>query len=45
MTLKNLKSDTKTQNQLETKNLLELRSSFLGNLKVEKHLNETSLTK
>jgi hypothetical protein len=35
---KHKKTTPKTYNQLETKNLFELRSVFLGDLKVKKHI-------
>ena len=43
MTLKNLKNNIKFKNQLETKNLSELKF-ILSNFKVKKHLSGSPLT-
>jgi hypothetical protein len=43
--INSLKKTHNNQNQLEIKNIFELRSSFLDNLKVKKHLMATPRTK
>lgn len=43
--INSLKKTHNNQNQLEIKNIFELRSSFLDDLKVKKHLMATPRTK